>query len=94
MDTNLKTKKIRDLAKMIVEDLKSQGQRIPAAAAPSLGAMLDLDSIDQRHGDEPARAVVRRALAYLESWHGAAAAKIKAELRIRLKSKPGLNHSA
>lgn len=69
--------------------------KVPAWVAwskPYQQAMRELDSIDQRYYFDSAYEIVLRCLCNLQSWRGADAKRIKAELQMHLDACPEDKH--
>jgi hypothetical protein len=62
------------------------GVKVNYAARPYLRAMLQLNSIDDHYGADPARCVVTYFLANARTWKGDTAKRIKAELIAMVKT--------
>lgn len=73
---------IKEIAADIIADWDG---RIYFGAIPYLEAMATLDSIDDMYGYDRGRDVVSYFLANANTWRGAKAREVKAELRDMLK---------
>lgn len=70
----------RSLSDIAVE-IKRDWKQVNFAARPYLDAMLELDSINDMYGEDPARQIVGYFLVNASSWRGPVAQQLKAELR-------------
>jgi len=75
------------LAEMIQDDLADQGKEMYFGAVPYIDALSTMDSMDDRYGADSAQSVVAYALSNLQTYKGAKARAIKAELKKRLDEK-------
>ena len=72
---------IHGIARVIRQDWSN----VNPAAAPYLDAMAAMQSIDDRYGWDDGHMIVRYFLGNAQSWRGAVAREVKAELNRRLK---------
>jgi hypothetical protein len=80
-----KKKEFRPLYEIAKEIRNDWGSKIYFGAKPYLGAMLTLNSIDDRYMCDDARTIVNYFLANASSWKGEAARRVKKELREMVK---------
>jgi|688.fasta_scaffold1077068_1 hypothetical protein len=76
---------LADIATIIRRDLRAQGKAVPFGAAPYLDAMGTLNTISDHYGLDSARSIVAYLLGNLNTYRGAVARAVKAELKARLK---------
>jgi hypothetical protein len=69
----------------IASDIFTHWTKIYFGAKPYLYAMLNLDKITDRYGQEGADDIVRYFLTNAQTWRGEHARRIKAELKEMLK---------
>ena len=81
-NSNKQVRPLYEIAKEIREDW---GSKIYFGAKPYLGAMLTLNSINDRYMCDSADTIVRYFLANASTWRGEVAKRIKAELKKMLK---------
>lgn len=79
--TDLKTKKIWQLAGIIANDWTKPNY----AAAPYLRAMFSLENIEDNYMYDSGKGIVLRFLCNAGSWRGETARAVKAELKRRTK---------
>lgn len=72
---------ISELARLIKQDWK----RVYFGAVPYLQAMGTMTSINDTFGCDPGNSVIMYFLANAQTWRGATAKAVKAELKRRLK---------
>jgi hypothetical protein len=65
----------------IAGEIEADWAKVNFAARPYLDAMFCLQSLDEDYGLDSAKSVVLYFLSNASSWRGAAARRIKAELR-------------
>ena len=73
---------------IITQEILSDWTKPSIHAMPYLYAMRKLSSINDRYGADTARNIVAYFLANAQTWRGAKARGIKAELKAMLKSTP------
>lgn len=73
---------LRDIA----YDIQSDWKAPYFGAVPYLSAMLSLESIEQRYGDDSGRSVVSYFLANASAYRGDKARQYKAELKSMIKN--------
>ncbi len=78
-------KNISDLAHIISNDWRKQGNGVNYAAKPYLSAMYSLDSVKDNYGAESGRSVVAYFLSNAAQWKGEVAKAVKKELNKRIK---------
>ena len=78
-------KQVRPLYEIAKEIREDWGSKIYFGAKPYLGAMLTLNSINDRYMCDNADTMVRYFLANASTWKGEVAKRIKAELKKMLK---------
>jgi hypothetical protein len=66
---------------VIAVQIMGSWNRMSPYAAPYVSAMLELDSINGMYYQDTAREIVMRFLANAQSWRGAVARDVKAELK-------------
>jgi hypothetical protein len=71
---------------VIAREIRELWQPPNYAAAPYLGAMLDLDKIADAYGSDSAQSVVLYFLSNASTWRGKGAKRIKEELRSMLRA--------
>lgn len=76
-------RKLRDIAAEIRQDWKN----VYFGAAPYLSAMSELDTVDDKYGDDTARSIVNYFLANAQTWRGEVAKRVKLELNQMLGKK-------
>lgn len=81
-NSNKQVRPLYEIAKEIREDW---GSKIYFGAKPYLGAMLTLNSINDRYMCDNADTMVRYFLANASTWKGEVARRIKTELKEMLK---------
>ena len=79
--TNLQMRNISQIAKEILADWKNPYY----GAKPYIQAMLNLNSVDDKYGVEPAMNILNGFLANASTWRGEKARQIKNELKQLLK---------
>ena len=72
--------------KIIAREIRELWSPPNYAAAPYLGAMLDLDKITDAYGADSAQSVVLYFLSNAASWRGKGARRIKEELKSMLRA--------
>jgi hypothetical protein len=80
-----RNKQVRPLYEIAKEIREDWGSKIYFGAKPYLGAMLTLNSINDRYMCDNADTMVRYFLANASTWKGEVAKRIKAELKEMLK---------
>lgn len=70
----------------IAQEIKRLWTKPNYAAVPYLEAMLELDSVQSYYGADPGREIVNYFLSNARSFCGEDAKRIKAELKLHLKS--------
>ena len=70
----------------IAREIRADWRPVNYAAAPYLGAMLDLDKITDAYGSDSAQSVVLYFLSNSKGWRGLAARRIKEELKSMLRA--------
>ncbi len=78
-------KQVRPLYEIAKEIRSDWGNKIYFGAKPYLGAMLTLNSINDRYMCDDADTIVRYFLSNASTWRGETAKRIKAELKSLLK---------
>ena len=74
------TAKLRPLS-VIAAEIRKDWKKPYFGAVPYLQAMADLDSIDDKYGEDSAKSIVLYFLANAQSWRGETAKRVKAELK-------------
>lgn len=69
----------------IAAEINREWRKIYFGAVPYLEAMFALDSITDDYGCDSAKSIVRYFLSNATTWRGAAARRIKAELKAMVK---------
>lgn len=69
----------------IANDIYGDWKQVNYAAKPYLSAMVSLDSITDKYGEDSGRSVVAYFLSNATQWKGEKAKAIKAELNAMLK---------
>ena len=75
-----KKKQTRPLHEIAKEIRSDWGSKIYFGAKPYLGAMLTLNSVDDKYMCDDAKTIIRYFLANASSWRGEVARRIKKEL--------------
>ena len=70
---------------VIAKEIKSDWKKINYAAVPYLDAMYDIDSINEKYGDDSAKSIVTYFLCNATTWRGDKAREIKKELNQLIK---------
>jgi hypothetical protein len=74
------TRTLSAVAREILADHREQGKELYFGAVPYVRAMLALDALDDRFGDEKGADIVPYAVSNLSYWRGETARRVKAEL--------------
>ena len=69
----------------IATEIKADWKNVYFGAVPYLDAMLQLSTMDQNFGCDPAKEIVMYFLANANAWRGPKAREVKAELKNMLK---------
>ena len=70
----------------IAREIRADWRPVYYAAAPYLGAMLDLRDLKDGYGSDSAQSVVLYFLSNASSWRGPVAKRVKAELKDMLRA--------
>lgn len=87
-DADFSKMKLSQIADVIIDDW---GSKLSPRAWPYVEAMMNLNSIDDRYGQDSAEGIVAYFLANAKQWHGLVAQKVKQCLRESLKEKQSDN---
>lgn len=79
------SKQVRPLYEIAAEIRKDWGAKMYFGAKPYVGAMLTLNSIDDKYMCDDARTIVNYFLANACSWRGEVARRVKKELNDMIK---------
>ena len=71
---------------VIAREIRADWRPVYYAAAPYLGAMLDLVDLKDGYGSDSAQSVVLYFLSNASSWRGPVAKRVKAELKDMLRA--------
>jgi hypothetical protein len=71
---------VRSLS-IIAREIKADWKNVYFGAVPYLGAMAQLDSINDNYGADSAKSVVLYFLSNAAAWRGDTAKRVKAELK-------------
>jgi hypothetical protein len=70
---------------VIAKEIRNDWKKIYFGALPYLDAMYDIDSINEKYGDDSAKSIVTYFLCNATSWRGEVAREIKKELNQLIK---------